>query len=184
MNNNLPLSQRVKSRAFWIKQIRDLCILLAVLFAIASYLQRDMINGKAPPLSAITVQQQPFMLASSTKSTLVYFWGTWCPACKVTSPMVNNLASSNDYQVIAIAVASGSDEDIIQYMHKNDLQFTVINEANMTLAPQQQSLSQQWGANAFPAIYIIDNQQQIRFVTSGITTQWGLKIRLWLSTFL
>ena len=56
MNNNLPLSQRVKSRAFWIKQIRDLCILLAVLFVIASYLQRNMINNQAPPLSAITVQ--------------------------------------------------------------------------------------------------------------------------------
>ncbi|GAA0789507.1 MULTISPECIES: protein disulfide oxidoreductase [Pseudomonadati] len=184
MTDNMTLRQRINSRAFWIKQIRDLGILSVALFAIASYMQRDMIDGQAPQLSAVTVQQQPFILATSTKPTLVYFWGTWCPACKVTSPMVNSLASHNEYQVISIAVASGSDQDIIQFMYNNDLQFPVINEANMTLVPHQQSLSQQWGANAFPAIYIIDNQQQIRFVTSGITTQWGLKLRLWLSTFL
>ena len=184
MADNMTLRQRINSRAFWIKQIRDLCILLIVLFTIASYLQRDMIDGQAPALSGMTIEQQSFDLASSTKPTLVYFWGTWCPACKVTSPMVNSIASSNDYQVIAIAVASGSDQDIIQFMLENDLQFKVINETNLTLAAQQKSPSQQWGANAFPAIYILDNQQQIRFVTSGITTQWGLKLRLWLSTFL
>lgn len=188
MDNKISLRQRMSSRSFWIKQLRDMSILLVMLFAIASYLQRDMINGQAPNLTAMTINQHPFDLATlastSTKPTLVYFWGSWCSACKVTSPMVNSVASSSDYQVISIAVASGSDDDIAQYMQLNQLSFKVINEAELPQVTNQPSLSQQWGANAFPAIYIIDENQHIRFITSGVTTSWGLRLRLWLTTLL
>ncbi|WP_434938604.1 protein disulfide oxidoreductase [Shewanella sp. HL-SH8] len=184
MDNKILLRQRIRTGSFWVKQLRDISIILVILFVITSYLQRDMINGQAPNLSAVTVSQQSFDLTASTKPTLVYFWGTWCSACKITSPMVNSVASSNDYQVISIAVASGSDDDITQYMQLNQLSFEVINEAQLPQVINQPSLSQQWGANAFPSIYIIDENQHIRFVTSGVTTTWGLKLRLWLTTFL
>ncbi|UCX04013.1 protein disulfide oxidoreductase [Shewanella glacialimarina] len=188
MDNRILLRQRIRTGSFWVKQLRDISIILVILFFITSYLQRDMINGQAPNLSAVTVSQQSFDLttlaSTSTKPTLIYFWGSWCSVCKITSPMVNSVASSNDYQVISIAVASGSDDDITQYMQLNQLSFEVINEAQLPQVINQPSLSQQWGANAFPSIYIIDKNQHIRFVTSGVTTTWGLKLRLWLTTFL
>ncbi|UJF23159.1 protein disulfide oxidoreductase [Shewanella sp. OMA3-2] len=188
MNSKISLRQRMRTGSFWLKQLRDLGIMLVIFFAIAAYLQRDMINGQAPTLTAVTINQQPFDLTSlastSTKPTLVYFWGTWCSACKITSPMVNSVAESTDYQVISIAVASGSDDDIAQHMQLNQLSFEVINEEQLPQVLNQPSLSQQWGANAFPSIYIIDNNQHIRFVTAGVTTSWGLKLRLWLTTFL
>lgn len=178
MQTKQPLAQRIKTKAFWWVQLRDLSIILIVLFAISSYLQRNMVTGPAPSLNGITLKQQGFDLSTINKPTLVYFWGTWCGVCKVTSPMVNSVAQSDDYQVISIAVASGSDADIQSYMAANELSFSVINESQST-----QDLSSQWGAHALPSIYIIDDKQQIRFVTSGVTSSWGLKLRLWLTSF-
>ncbi|QIR15040.1 protein disulfide oxidoreductase [Shewanella aestuarii] len=178
MQKKQPLAQRIKTKAFWWVQLRDLSILLIVLFVISSYLQRNMVSGSAPPLKGITLSQQGFDISNINKPTLVYFWGTWCGVCKITSPMVNSVATSDDYRVISIAVASGSDTDIQTYMAANDLHFAVINQNQPT-----QDLSNQWGAHALPSIYIIDDKQQIRFVTSGVTFSWGLKFRLWLTSF-
>ncbi|MGZ9897708.1 protein disulfide oxidoreductase [Shewanella gaetbuli] len=173
-------SQRLKTKSFWLKQLRDIGVVALILFAIASYLQRDMITGTAPALNATTINHHTVQL-SQTTPTIVYFWGTWCAVCKVTSPMVNSVAKSDKYQVISIAVASGSNQDISYYMQQNGLDFPVINEAS--IPPATDTLSQQWGANAFPAIYIVDKNHQIRFITSGVTTSWGLKFRLWAASY-
>ena len=50
-----PLS-RAKKRAvsprFWLKSLRDLLIFATVLYAISSYLQRDMLTGTAFPINS------------------------------------------------------------------------------------------------------------------------------------
>ncbi|WP_258405113.1 protein disulfide oxidoreductase [Shewanella psychrotolerans] len=153
-----------KRRHRW---LRDLLLFGIIAFLALSYQQRHMINGHAPALSSLTIEGAPISL-STTEPTLIYFWGTWCPVCRVTSPMVNTLV--NDHHVITIAVGSGSDEEIAQFMREHDYQFKVINDTS--------NIHQQWGALAFPAIYIIDPQGDIRFVTSGITSNIGLKLRL------
>ena len=139
MQSNQPLTQRIKTKAFWWIQLRDLSILFIVLFAISSYLQRNMVSGSAPQLKGITLSQQHFDISNINKPTLVYFWGTWCGVCKITSPMVDSVATSDDYQVISIAVASGSDTDIQTYMTANDLHFAVINQNQPTPSLAQPS---------------------------------------------
>lgn len=147
--------------------LRDLLLFGIIAFLALSYQQRHMINGHAPPLSSLTIEGAPISL-STTEPTLVYFWGTWCPVCRVTSPMVNTLV--DDHHVVTIAVGSGTDKEIAQFMREHDYQFKVVNDTS--------NLHQQWGALAFPAIYIIDPQGDIRFVTSGVTSNIGLKLRL------
>ncbi|MCL1152234.1 protein disulfide oxidoreductase [Shewanella ulleungensis] len=179
----------VRSSRFWLLALRDLAMLAALLFAVASYLQRDMLTGTAPPINDIVInnslansQQHNesevsfFNHAQQTnKASLVYFWGTWCTVCKVTSPMVNSVAKEQNYQVISVAVASGSNTEINAFMQYNDYQFAVINQTN-------NHHSQQWGATALPAIYIVDSNNQIRFVTSGVTSYWGMSLRLWFAS--
>ena len=190
----IKLKSNFKSRRFWFIALRDIIILTAILFTVASYLQRDMQTGMAIPIQAYTVKNKPISLFTSSllpekvlvnslsannKPTLVYFWRTWCPVCKVTSPMVNSVNLNQDYQVISIAVASGTDEEINTFMQQHDYRFDVINQQNQSPA---RALSQQWGAMALPAIYIVDAENNIRFVTSGVTSKWGMSFRLWLAT--
>ena len=181
------LINTLKSRRFWLTSMRDTAILIIILFIIASYLQREMRTGIAPPIKAYTIASLPLSSFTSDsnisskmgKSTLVYFWGTWCPICSVTSPMVNSVAKNGVYTVISVAVASGSNADIEQFMQQHNYHFSVINEDKNS---QTASLSEQWGATALPAIYIVDKDNNIRFVTSGVTTSWGMSLRLWFAS--
>lgn len=149
-----------------------------IVFAVSSYLQQDMVTGKAPILMGVDIQgnhvQLPAITPHNRAPTLIYFWGSWCPVCRVTSPMVESV--SQEYPVVSVAVASGEDIDIQTYMQQQGYTFTVLNDVNG-------HWSQQWGALAFPAIYIIDAKGQIRFITSGATTSIGMKLRLWLAQF-
>nr|WP_275658947.1 protein disulfide oxidoreductase [Shewanella sp. Isolate11] len=141
-------------------------------FALLSYQQRHMLSGQAPAIDAISTQGEAIHFAN-VQPTLVYFWGTWCPVCRITSPMVNSLAPGA--KVISIAVGSGTDEQINQFMLEHQYQFDVINDKTQ--------LHQTWGAMAFPSIYIVDAEGQIRYKTSGATSSWGMKLRLWLAKF-
>lgn len=89
-----------------------------MLYGVSLYLQRDMLTGSAPTLRGITINGRQLALsAPQAKPTLVYFWGTWCPVCRVTSPMVDTIAQ--DHRVISVAVASGSDSEIQHYMNEH-----------------------------------------------------------------
>ncbi|WP_248674438.1 protein disulfide oxidoreductase [Shewanella colwelliana] len=174
----MKLYQRVKAihqaltpQSSWLKGLRDLAIFGLILFAVLSYQQRNMAREQAPDIMALTTQNTVVSMAKDAP-TLVYFWGSWCPVCRITSPMVN--AINDDYAVITVAVASGGNDDINQYLTEHDYQFPVINDT--------EGMHIQWGALAYPAIYVVDQTGQIRYVTSGVTTTWGLRARLWLAT--
>ncbi|MCE9678715.1 protein disulfide oxidoreductase [Shewanella sp. AS1] len=167
------------------RYLRDLCLFGLIAFLVLSYQQKEMITGKAPKLHAYSTLGEPLSLSTS-QPTLVYFWGTWCPVCRLTSPMVDTLTA--DYQVISIAVASGSDDEINQFMTEQGYRYPVINDTvvndaitNNLRGNDAIELNQLWGAEVFPAIYIVDKHGEIRFKTSGVTSSIGMKIRLWLA---
>ncbi|MBS9779531.1 MAG: redoxin domain-containing protein, partial [Moraxellaceae bacterium] len=56
---------------------------------------------------------------SNQKPTLIYFWGTWCGVCSVTSPKVNTLAKQG-YSVVTIAVKSGDNHNNITHYANTD----------------------------------------------------------------
>jgi thiol-disulfide isomerase/thioredoxin len=162
---------QVKQRRFWLSLIRDVSLLLIIGFAIASYQQRHMLKDIAPSLNMLTTQGSMAFssYANDPKAKLVYFFGTWCPVCRFTSPEV--MAIAQDYPTIAIALASGNDDQLNSFMTQQDYQFDVINDDNG-------SISEIWGVQAVPAFYILDEHNKIVFVTSGASSQWGLRLRL------
>ena len=63
----------------------------------------------------------------------MYFWGSWCGICKTTSPSVSTLAKEahqqdSGYQILSVALSSGSDEEIQNYLTENEYSFPIIND--------------------------------------------------------
>ncbi len=163
---------KLKQRRFWLHLLRDLSLLMIIGFAISSYQQRHMLKDTAPALDLITTQGSMALSGhvNEPKAKLVYFFGTWCPVCRFTSPAVHAITS--EHHTIAIALASGTDVQINEFMTHQAYNFDVINDDNG-------AISQSWGVQAVPAFYILDSENNIVFVTSGASSEWGLRFRLW-----
>lgn len=90
-----------------------------------------------PQLQLTDYQGQAVDLAalSADKPTLVYFWGTWCPICRTTSPSVNTLAAQENYPVVTVAIKSGTDQELHSYLSEHSYNFTTINDQKVTSSP-------------------------------------------------
>lgn len=149
--------------------------MLVIVFAITQYQQRNMTAGSAPQLisnsDSVNYADGP---------TLVYFWGSWCGICKTTSPSVSTLTKEalqqdSGYQILSVALSSGSDEEIQNYLTANEYSFPIIND-------DSGQISQQWGVAVTPSFFIINPQGEITTTSSGMTSLWGMKLRLWLAS--
>jgi thiol-disulfide isomerase/thioredoxin len=146
--------------------LKTILLMLVVVFAVTQYQQREMNAGQANNLENIDY---------SNGSTLVYFWGSWCSICSTTSPSVSTLAQENNHNIVSIALSSGGDEEVNGYLKENGYNFKAINDDNGLI-------SKSWGVVVTPSIFIIDSKGDIRFTSTGMTSLWGMKLRLWLAT--
>ena len=157
----------------WVKITLEVLFFVLLYLALRAYLQRDMASGMAPPIQAATLQQQKYDLASSQpKPILVHFWATWCGICKLEQDSIQSL--SNDFNVITIAMQSGSDQEVQSYLDQHNLKFNVINDIDGKFV-------QAYGVRGVPASFIVNNENQIVASERGYTTGWGLRLRLWLA---
>lgn len=120
------------------------------------------------------LEQQPKIIAqlSYEKPMLLYFWGSWCGFCEYTSPAIQQLAQEGN-EVLTVALKSGSTQEVKDYLDKHHYSFTTINDPTG-------AFSKSWDIQATPTILII-KQGKIHHHTTGLTSYWGLKFRLWLA---
>lgn len=111
---------------------------------------------------------------SHASPVLVYFWGTWCPVCKVTSPKVNAIAQSNTYPVVTIATQSGNNQALDTYMATNGFTFITIND-------DTGKLFSDWKGQVTPSYVILKDGEMTQGLT-GVQPEWSLRLRLWLSS--
>jgi len=166
--------KRLKTKQFWKVVLRDGLLLIIILYSVHLYQTRN-IPEIAPALNAQLISGKSIELSIMVKQSpvLIYFWGSWCPICSVTSPVVTEL--SKEYQVLTIALSSGDKGQILSYLQENNYRFPVINDPDGFI-------SRQWGVFSTPAMVIINRQGEISSVTTGVSSTWGLKLRLWLAS--
>ncbi|MES9970604.1 MAG: protein disulfide oxidoreductase [Candidatus Thiodiazotropha sp.] len=134
---------------------------------------RDLVEGVAPALSGQTLQGERFDLSKQTQwPLLVHFWATWCPVCKFESGGIASL--SQNYPVVTVAMQSGSDRELREFLDQRELQLPVISDSDGSLAAA-------WAVKGVPTTYIIDADSRIRFTSVGYTLPLTLRIRLWLT---
>lgn len=155
-------------------------LMFGSLFIILSLMMDWYRQPSAPPQFSQHVnydlQGEPHILAQSShqKPMLLYFWGSWCHFCQFTSPAVQQLAEEG-VPVLSVALRSGSAEEVKEYLAEQGYTFPVINDPTGDYAKQ-------WDIQATPTLLIIKSGNIVNH-TTGWTSYWGIKTRLWLAQF-
>lgn len=156
----------------WLRWTGEALLVLAVFAATHWWLTRDMAGGRAPPLVGLLADGSAYQLQSGDRATLVHFWATWCPICRLEHDSIAAIAA--DRPVVSVAIHSGGIGEVADYLHEQGLTFPVVVDESGDLAAL-------WGVGGVPASFIVDRDGEIRHVTRGYTTEWGLRLRLWLA---
>lgn len=156
----------------WLREMIVLLLLAAVLMwgvdRFRSPTLPDTFSGTT--MQTIDGQQLDFAAMSENRPLLVYVWATWCSICRFTSPSVEKLKEQGG-NVVSIALRSGDDVRLATWMQKKQLTMPVVNDARGELA-------QRWQVSVTPTLVVIDKGQPVS-VTTGWTSYWGMKMRLW-----
>ncbi len=151
-------------------------IILLIMLLIAS---NGMSYYRALDLNKDSLNIESFKLLDNTeykvpanKPVLVHFWATWCPTCKFEAPNIEKI--SKDYEVITIAVQSGTKQEIENYLDEHKLTFKVVND-------KKGLYSKKFNIKVFPTTFIYDKDNNLKFTEVGYTTTAGLYSRMVLS---
>lgn len=149
-------------------------ILLAIFLVGQAWVNRDMAMGAAPAIHAQTLFGENFQLEQLKGSeAIVYFWASWCGICRTMESGISEL--SKNKPLISLALQSGNQQEVLQYISKKGIQMPVINDPDGQLAAR-------YGIKGVPAIFVLDKQGNIRYATSGYSPIWAIKARLWLAS--
>lgn len=122
------------------------------------------------PLSTLDGKQVTLAALSEEEPLLIYFWATWCGVCRYTTPDVARLQAQGE-NVLTLALRSGDDRMLADWMARKGLSFPVVNDASGMLA-------RNWDISVTPTLVVVSKGQVVS-TTSGWTSYWGMVLRLW-----
>jgi thiol-disulfide isomerase/thioredoxin len=158
----------------WFAHLRSFAINLLILLAmIAAFDWYRAPDAQAIAVAQLTTTQgESVDVQTQHQPTLLYVWAEWCGYCRHTSPAIERLHRSGQ-RVVSVAMQSGTDDEVHAYMRKHGLTFPVINDPDG-------EISQTLGVGVTPTIAIVSDGR-MRLATSGWTSEYGLRLRLWLA---
>ena len=153
-----------------IKEIITTLLMLFVVSIVLNYIRKPDTDTLLPNIKTLLISGKEIALHSDgTKPTIIHFWATWCPTCKLEAP---NLESIKDKaHLITIAVNSGSNSELKKFMQERGYSYNVVNDKDGTL-------SKKFGVTVFPTTFIYDSNGSLEFSEVGYSTTIGLKARL------
>lgn len=158
----------------YIKEIL-LFIVVMTIFANVISLYKSMELNKEPlNISNITLINSKQYTIPHAKPILIHIWATWCPTCKLEASNIQTL--SKYFEVVTIAVKSGSDDDINKWLKENNYDFKVVNDNNGVLASK-------FKIAAYPTTLIYNKDKDMVFSEVGYTSTIGLFLRMWWASY-
>lgn len=157
-----------KIKKTFLEVIKYIVILTIVTNAVSYYRSLDL-NKEQFSINNFKLLDNTIYTVSKEKPLIVHFWATWCPTCKFESANIDKI--SNDYEVITIAVQSGTKKEIKDYLDEHKLSFKVVND-------KDGFYSNKFNIKAFPTTLIYDKDKNLKFSEVGYTTTAGLYSRM------
>ena len=155
------------------KELISTLLMIFVISLVINYIRKPEIDENIFQLKLVDIMGKKIDVSRyKEKPLLVHFWATWCPTCKLEASNIESISKA--YNVITIAVNSGSNEDIERYMSERKLTYKVVNDT-------QGSLAHKFNIEAYPTTLIYDAHGKLTFAEVGYSTTLGLKTRMGLS---
>ncbi|RXJ77955.1 protein disulfide oxidoreductase [Arcobacter sp. F155] len=153
----------------YLKEIIVFVVVLTIAANAFSYYRSQDLNKEKLDLQTVTLLDGSLYTLPSDKPVLLHFWATWCPTCKFEASNIEKI--SKDYEVITVAVQSGTKEQIQNYLDEHKLSFKVIND-------EDGFYSRKFNIQAFPTTFIYDSKKSLKFSEVGYTSTFGLYARM------
>ncbi len=156
----------------YLKEALFFVIFLTITMNAVSYYRSLDLNKNQLDLYHVTLLSNHQETLPKNKPIMIHFWATWCPICKLEAPNIDKIAK--DYDVITIAVQSGSKKEIQAYLNQRKLHFKVVDDADGFYAKK-------FNIKVFPTTLIYDKEGALKFSEVGYTTTAGLYSRMLMS---
>ena len=153
----------------YLKELVFVVIFMSIVANLLSLYKSQTLNKEPLQLRKFKLIDNSTYTLDPTKPIIIHFWATWCPTCKLEASNIEYL--SKYYNVITIAVNSGSDYEIYNYLQEHNLHFKVVND-------KDSGLSQLFKIQGYPTTFIYDRKQNLRFSEVGYTSTLGLFSRM------
>ena len=135
--------------------------------AMKAKLLSELITKPAPPFSVETLGGNEISLATlKGKVVVLDFWSTWCKPCQLTLPLVQKLHETMKDQPVKILCMNvwergGGRAQIDTYWKANSYP--------MEVGLGSSEDAKNYGVTGVPALFVIDQQGQIRYQHRGFT---------------
>jgi len=152
--------------------IKELLTTLLMIFVISmglNYIRKPDTDIQLPDIVKRDMNNQKVVFETYGKPVVIHFWATWCPTCKLEAPNIESM--QGDVHIITIAVNSGSNEELQNFMKEREYSYTVINDNNGKLAKK-------FGVQAYPTTFIYDGSGKLQFSEVGYSTRMGIRARV------
>ena len=154
----------------YLKEIAIFIVVMTIFANIISLYKSSDLNSEALNLSSVTLMNNKLYSFKHDKPVLIHFWATWCPTCKLEASNIETI--SKQYNVVTIAVNSGSNREIKEYLGENGFTFNVVNDKESIYASE-------FNIAAYPTTFIYDKNRDLVFSEVGYTSTVGLYLRMW-----
>lgn len=159
----------------WKSWLLEAAIFLAVFVAIQAWQQRDVPTGPAPATAGRLADGRNFDLIAWRAShpdrpVALHFWAEWCPICATEESSVSSVAA--DWPVMTVAMQSGTGEEVARHLADKGLAWPALVDGDGRIAAG-------YGLKAVPAFVVIDRNGTIRSISTGYTSELGMRLRLW-----
>jgi len=148
-------------------------LILLVFWGVQWWKARPLVEGEAPPLAGFTLDGRALDLTDlQGRPVLVHFWASWCPMCQLMDGAIESIA--RDHPVVTVAMQSGHPDELRRFMAEAGHTYPVI-------ADPAGQIASRWGVVGVPASFVVDAAGRIRSSTIGVSTEPGLRFRLWIA---
>ena len=160
----------------WLRELMILLLLAGALIVGMDYLRRPALppNLTTTPLQTLEGNVVDLHAMSQQRPLLIYVWATWCGVCRYTTPSVASLAADSG-NVLTIALRSGDNVTLEKWLTRKKMTLPTVNDPSGQLA-------RQWDIQVTPTLVVI-SQGEVKSVTTGWTSSWGMRLRLWLASW-
>jgi len=152
-----------------LKEVGVAAITIFILSNIISYMRKLTLDSNQLPTQTFKLIDGTTYTPATGKPLLIHFWATWCHVCSLEASNIQSTAKQ--YEVLTVAVQSGSIENIKAQMKKEGVSFRVVEDP-------QGLLAEQFKVSAYPTDFIYNAKGKLQSTDVGYTTTAGLLARM------